>query len=363
MVLLLLLGATGLLDIFVLARLAQAFRLLNIPEVEQPSNMNLPTVSICISARNETHAMTQCLEHVVASEYPKLEVIVLDDGSRDDTSLLIKSFAHAGVRFIEGKPLPDGWLGKNYAQSILAKEASGEYVFYMDVDTLVDRHTVTRAIATMTSRKLRMMSIIPLRNDHWAGSTLFTTMRHFWAMMRHTPKHPRATANAWLIERKLLAEEFVTNTALPMSMKVETSIARSLAPREYALTLSNKWLGLRYEKKWSSQVETSVRVLFQQCHQRISEVLLLAVLLLVALVPYAAVWFTPWATALIVAQYVLAYYYLSHIWVRYRAIGALLFPLTVIQEIALLFISMYRYKFGTVTWKGRPITAAPSAKS
>ena len=63
--------------------------------------------------------MNDCLERVVASTYPKLEIIVLDDHSQDNTSALIKSFAHKGVRFVEGTKLPEGWLGKNHALQLL----------------------------------------------------------------------------------------------------------------------------------------------------------------------------------------------------------------------------------------------------
>lgn len=354
---LILLTAVLLLDLFVLAKLAHSFRMLRMPTKEPAVEKELPTVSVCISARNETHAMTQCLERVVASDYPKLEIIVLDDGSRDDTSMLIKSFAHAGVRFIEGKPLPDGWLGKNYAQSILADEASGKIVLFMDVDTLIEHHTISRLVHYTLTNESQMISVIPQRNDSWQTSTLMTTMRYFWAMVRHTKNKPRAVSNAWLIERKFMIEQLETDTSLPRSMLMETSLARKLAEsRKYRLVLSNKWLGLRYEKKWSSQVETSIRLLYPQCDAYTLQVAWLTLLLAVTLVPYVAVFWYPWALLLIALQYGIAYYYLSTIWVRYRLIGALILPATIAQEIALLVISTYKYKTGTVTWKGRPIS-------
>lgn len=358
MISLLLLTATGIIDIAVLVKLLYAFRLLKVPETDIDPRQDLPTVSICISARDETHAMTQCLERVVASDYPKLEVIVLDDGSRDDTSLLIKSFAHAGVRFVEGKTLPEGWLGKNYAQSILADEASGRYVLYMDVDTLIDRYTVARMVDYALRHKARMVSVVPIRNDHWQASTLMTTMRHFWTLMRFRPNHPRAAANAWLIDRETLVKELETDASLPMSVQLETTIARKLAKtREYRLTISNVWLGLRYEKKWLSQVETSIRLLYPQCDKHWYQVFGLSLLLIIIMVPYVIVWWQPWALLLIVLNYAVAYYYLTRVWARYRIIGAVLLPLTIIQEIVLLIISSYRYNFGTITWKGRPITS------
>ena len=357
MTMLLVLAAVSALDIFVLVKLFYSLRLLKIPQGLQSDDKDMPSVSVCITARNETHAMTQCLERVVANEYPKLEVIVLDDGSRDDTSLLIKSFAHAGVRFVEGKPLPDGWLGKNYAQSLLAREASGKIILFMDVDTLIERHTIRHLVDHMLTTKSRMLSVIPMRNDDWQTSTLMTPMRYFWALMRHTVGRPRAVSNAWLVERELMIEQLKSDASLPLSMLMETSIARTLAPtREYRLVMSNKWLGLRYEKKWSSQVETSIRLLYPQCDAYTLQVAWLVLLLALTLVPYVAVFWYPWALVLIVLQYAIAYYYLSSIWVRYRAIGALILPATVAQEIVLLVMSTYQYKFGTVTWKGRPIS-------
>jgi cellulose synthase/poly-beta-1,6-N-acetylglucosamine synthase-like glycosyltransferase len=355
MVVAIILAALGIIDLAVFLRLRRAFRLTRLQNVDEQLR-DLPTVSICISARNETHAMTQCLERVVATDYPKLEVIVLDDGSRDDTSVLIKSFAHAGVRFVEGMPLPDGWLGKNYAQSLLAREASGKLLFFMDVDTLVDRHTVARAVAVMAAREDKMLSIIPLRESRFRLDLLFTTMRHFWLLMRHSPKHPRATANAWLVERELLLDEFAHNDTLPLSMKVESAVASKLAQKNaYRLVLGNKWMGLAYQKEWSAQLETSIRILYLQCHKRWYEAAGLVLILLFALVPYVAWIISPWALALVVLHYLIALYYLYRVWPRYFVVGALVLPITIIQEIVLLVVSAYKYHQGSVTWKGRPI--------
>ncbi|HUO61953.1 MAG TPA: glycosyltransferase family 2 protein [Candidatus Bathyarchaeia archaeon] len=356
MIMLIILAIVGVVNLAVLLKLRYAFRLLRVPTEQKMMARDLPTVSVCITARNETHAMTQCLERVVASDYPKLEIIVLDDGSRDGTSLLIKSFAHAGVRFVEGKELPDGWLGKNYAQSILADEASGKYIFFMDVDTLIERHTVARTVDYMLQYQARMVSIVPIRDDHWQTSSLMTTMRYFWALMRFMPNRPRAVANAWLIERQLILDQLATDTSLQLSVQLETVISRKLVPeRKYRLMMSSAWLGLRYEKSWESQAETSIRLLYPQCNRNLLQVVGLLLLLGLMLVPYVAVWWQPWAWAVIVLQYLVALYYLSTVWSRFRLVGALLMPVTIAQEITLLIISTYRYNFGVITWKGRPI--------
>ncbi len=356
MITLILLAVIGVVDLAVLLRLLYNFKLLRTPTDLKTDVKDLPTISVCISARNETHAMTQCLERVVASDYPKLEVIVLDDGSRDDTSVLIKSFAHVGVRFVEGKPLPEGWLGKNYAQSLLANEASGKYIFFMDVDTLIERFTIARLVSYMQKHESKMVAVIPIRSDSWELSTLMTPMRYFWALLRFAPQRPRAVSNAWLVERQFLMDELSHDAALPLSMLMETSLAQKLAPdNAYRLVMSNTWLGVRYEKRWSSQVETSIRLLYPQCENNFMQVLWLILFLGLAFSPYVLVWWQPWALAVIALQYATAYMYLSHVWVRYRVFAALLLPVTLLQEVWLLVLSVYHYKRGTVTWKGRPV--------
>lgn len=356
----LLLGLVAIVDLVVLVKLIYVFRLLKFPADTAIDVTKLPTVSVCIPARNETRAMTRCLERVVASDYPKLEVIVLDDGSRDNTSILIKSFAHSGVRFVEGKSLPEGWLGKNYAQSLLAKESSGKYLLYIDVDTLIDRHTITRLVAYAIKNSLQMVSVVPLRNDSMQMSNLMATMRHFWTLTRFTPNHPRAASNAWLIEREEMLNQLNIDKTLPQSMLLETSIANSLADQHrYHLVMSRHWLGVRYEKKWTAQLETSIRLLYPQCDVYVLQVVWLIALLIIGLIPYVIVWWQPGAYAFIATQTALAYYYMSHVWLKYPLAGAFWLPVTLIQEIWLMILSVYHYKRGTVTWKGRPITAIP----
>jgi hypothetical protein len=86
------------------------------------SDRELPSVSVLVPARNETDDLERCLQALTASDYPKLEVLVYDDCSATRrTPDIIRSFAHQGVRFIQGD-VPDEtrWLAKNYSYSRLA---------------------------------------------------------------------------------------------------------------------------------------------------------------------------------------------------------------------------------------------------
>ncbi|MEX0934413.1 MAG: glycosyltransferase [Candidatus Saccharimonadales bacterium] len=122
---------------------------------------DLPTVSLLIPARNETHAITNALHNALSLNYPRLEIIVLDDQSGDNTSEKIRSFAHDGIRFIEGKPLLEGWVGKNWANHQLASAASGEILVFCDTDVWLNTDGLYRLISYVKSSNVQAVSVIP----------------------------------------------------------------------------------------------------------------------------------------------------------------------------------------------------------
>ncbi len=331
-----------------------------------------PSVTVCIPARNERHAMADCLEAVVASDYPKLEIIVLDDGSRDDTSLLIKSFAHAGVRFVEGEPLPEGWLGKNHALDTLLGKASGQYVLFMDVDTRIQPQTVSQLMHYIVSQKVDMVSIMPLRHNSWRASVVFATMRFFWEIVGHKDSKPASVSTAWMIKRTTLSEELGGMAAYPTDTRPDSVIAKALAVHDkYRFLMSTEQMGVYYEKKWSSQLHTSVRLTFPALGSNWLRVILAVSGLALALLPYVCIVIVMWtenplllgyAWVLAVLQTGLYMLYLSKIWSRGWWIGGLALPVLLVMEIWIVIASAIGYLQKTITWKGRPIasTVVPS---
>lgn len=325
----------------------------------------LPSVSVCIPARNETHAMTQCLERVIASTYPKLEIIVLDDSSGDDTSILIKSFAHAGVRFVEGSPLPEGWLGKNHALQGLLDEASGSLVLYMDVDTLIEPDTIEQLVAYSQQEKATMISVLPLRRDAWRASVLFGTLRYYWELILHRRKAPAVASSAWMISRTTLIDTYNGFNTLKTAIQPEAQLAASLLGQNaYRFLISTPLLGVSYEKKWHSQVDTSLRLLYPLVGNGfIKSIIAVFVLLLLnqPLFTIVSSLFTGWTIIQAMALWQLCIYialygvYLSKVWAKGWWLGALLWPYVIAQELIVLLVSINRYSVGHVNWKGRPV--------
>lgn len=351
--------------IVVLWRLWRAFALFRIRQIPEALK-EMPSVSVCIPARNEMHALATCLEKVLASDYEKLEILVFDDSSADETSVLIKSFAHEGVRFVPGTHLPEGWLGKNHALEILAREASGKIIIFMDTDTHIAPTTISRLVSYSESKSFEMLSVLPFRADTWRASVLFGSLRYFWQLVFPGMHYPPTSSAFWLIRRSTLLETLGGFLPFSSSVEPEAHIARRLGAMYHCL-ISGKELGVNFEKKWSSQMETSRRLLYPQLGGKWWSALagiLLLVLLNAPLLMVGYGIFVSWtvihslAFILLVMFMMLYGIYASRMWQQGSWLGVLLWPYVIFQELVLFILSVYSYWSGRVTWKGRNVTAA-----
>lgn len=329
------------------------------------NDVDLPSVTVCIPARNERHALTECLERVVASTYEKLEIIVLDDSSVDNTSALIKSFAHEGVRFVKGDVPPKGWLGKNHALQELLREASGSYILFMDVDTRLSFDAIENLVRFALSSGASMVSVLPRREDGWRFSVIASPLRYFWELVFHRRGWPASASNAWLIRRKVLKDRFGGFERFKNAIQPEAAIAAELADmKEYRFAIGSQQFGVGYEKKWRSQLLTSVRLLFPLLRKDPALVVVSCIDILLLLLPFGvliSLIFTPFlfvhafALALALVSCLLYAGYARKVWQKGWPIGALLWPLLLVQELCLIIASAIQYARRAVTWKDRPI--------
>lgn len=110
------------------------------PETNEPDIANPPRVSVLIPARNEEGSIRACVESVLRSVQVDLEVIVLDDGSTDQTGKIVNEITGRDqrVKLIEGIDLPDGWNGKQHACYRLAQHAEHEHFLFLDADVRLE---------------------------------------------------------------------------------------------------------------------------------------------------------------------------------------------------------------------------------
>ncbi|MDQ0201168.1 cellulose synthase/poly-beta-1,6-N-acetylglucosamine synthase-like glycosyltransferase/spore germination protein YaaH/peptidoglycan/xylan/chitin deacetylase (PgdA/CDA1 family) [Neobacillus ginsengisoli] len=99
-----------------------------------------PFVSVVIAAYNEEKVICKTIHSILSSDYPAFEVLIIDDGSKDDTADVVqKTYAnHSLVRLIKKN---NG--GKSSAVNVGFKEANGEIVVALDADTLIAENAIS----------------------------------------------------------------------------------------------------------------------------------------------------------------------------------------------------------------------------
>ena len=141
--------------------LARARRSRTLDEESAAAGADAPLVSLVIPARNEAHNIHRCVTSALASDFPRLEIIVVDDHSTDDTGAIVAELAARDdrVRVVTPPPLPDGWFGKQWACHTGARAARGDVLGFMDADTWQAPDLVTRTVNAMRSRRADMITI------------------------------------------------------------------------------------------------------------------------------------------------------------------------------------------------------------
>ncbi|HVM14560.1 MAG TPA: glycosyltransferase family 2 protein [Egibacteraceae bacterium] len=128
-----------------------------------PTGGFVPLVSVLIPARDEGRSIAACIEAVLQSRGVVLEVIVLDDGSSDDTAAVVEKVAAADrrVTLLRGAQLPPGWLGKPFACHQLAAAARGRILAFLDADVIVAEDGLARTAALLDTASLDLVSPYP----------------------------------------------------------------------------------------------------------------------------------------------------------------------------------------------------------
>jgi len=120
-------------------------------------------VSVILPARNEEKFIEKCLDSLVEQDYDDYEIIAINDSSNDSTGNIMKKYSEkfSKVIFVDAKPKPDGWMGKNWACMEGYKKASGNLLLFTDADTVHTNSVISLAVSHLLSLELDALTVIP----------------------------------------------------------------------------------------------------------------------------------------------------------------------------------------------------------
>ena len=161
----------GLIGIFVLSVVIQLIyfqgiyrSLLNSASKAMTSSSSFPPISVIICARNGDKNLKEYLPLVLEQDYPDYEVMVVDDGSSDQTSLVLQQYS-ARYNHLRVLQMPGG-QGKKAALSEGIHQAQYELLVFTDADCMPSSTSWLKIMASnFTPGKDIVLGYGPLKKD------------------------------------------------------------------------------------------------------------------------------------------------------------------------------------------------------
>lgn len=99
-------------------------------------------VSIIIPAHNSEETISRAVKSCLTQTYQKIEVIIINNGTTDQTKTKIKKFADPRIKYFEIKQ-----ANRSLARNLGIKESSGEFLQFLDADDYLESSALENSIA------------------------------------------------------------------------------------------------------------------------------------------------------------------------------------------------------------------------
>lgn len=313
----------------------------------------------------------------VAAQPEVGEVIVVNDQSTDQTAEILRGLATRipKLRVLNTDQLPDGWIGKNYAVSLGAAEAQGDWLLFTDADTYHFPGATRRALADAVVRDAVLVSYSPEQEmgafcERALIPLIYCRLAANFSYARvNDPRSPVAAANGqFLLILRDVYKALGGHGAIAGEVLEDVALARRVKAAGYGIYFTAP-IGIvrtrmyrTFRAMWQGWTKNLYPLFGGGPGAIICELLTATPVLLVLAIP-----FLYWAThrrGAVVALFILIVAVAAH--VRYASdLYKNLFPISLIQYYvpgvclytAALIASRWKSSRGEVVWKGRSYPA------
>jgi len=161
-----------------------------------------PSITAIVPARNEEAVIAGCIESLALQ--PEIaEILVVNDQSTDKTAEVVRDLMLKipQLRLLETQDVPSGWVGKNNAVYLGAKEAKSPWLLFTDADAELQPGAAARALQIAKETNAALFSFSPEQvTQSWYEKSLIPFVysrlaKHFSYDAVNDPASPAAAAN------------------------------------------------------------------------------------------------------------------------------------------------------------------------
>ena len=106
--------------------------------------MNTPLISVIVPTYNYSNFIEKCIKSILQQSYQKIEIIVIDDGSTDDTLKVLQKFENRILIYSQTNS------GVSAARNAGIRISKGDYIAFLDADDWWEPSKVEKQMIAMT---------------------------------------------------------------------------------------------------------------------------------------------------------------------------------------------------------------------
>jgi glycosyltransferase involved in cell wall biosynthesis len=241
-------------------------KLPSIPNIAPLEDADCPSVSILFAARDEEEKLPGALNKFLALDYPRYEVVAVDDRSEDGTAEILDSAARSDPRLkvVRVSSLPAGWLGKPHAMQQAYEHSSGEWLVFTDADVHFSPDLLRRAVALARREGWDHLTLLSSVEMHSVGEKIALTFFGMGFIIGVRPwrtNDPHSTGyagvGAFQLVRRITYEAIGMHRRLAMEVVDDMKLGKLVKEGGFRSGVGKGWKEVRV--RWHAGVGNIVR--------------------------------------------------------------------------------------------------------
>ena len=334
----------------------------------EPPGEGWPTLAVVFAARDEAVAVGAACRSMLGQDYPRMEVIAVDDRSADGSGSILDALALEDdrLRVVHIGQLPPGWLGKTHALQVGSEATRARWILFTDADVILGPGASRKAVGFAEANEVDHLTVGPEIPAESIGERLFLGLFGLLFSMkapigrlddRESKAHAGIGAFNLVRADSFRAIDGFRHLALSVDDDMRLAQALKYAGYRPRFLLGRGLVSVRWQVGLGGMIRGLEKNFFAALGFRLDKAFLVALgIVVVVLAPYAGLFVGPWWARLVCGLGVASIAATLAASRRHSGIGwyyALLMPFSAIAVLVSLGRSVVlTLSRGGVDWRG-----------